>query len=254
MIEMSLEDPFFVVKEEVQKAVNNVQALYGRWQDLLDNPRTVGKDEYNWTTNELRNNLRSIEWDLEDLDETVGIVEANPRKFNIDVMEVNQRKQFIKQTRDNVNNIKEHMNSPAAKAKVENSSRDALLGKRNHDKPQDRYSRLDREIEKSNQSFITDQQQQQELMIQAQDEQLDMVGHSVGVLKTMGRKIGDEIEEQNLILDDFGHELEMTDSKLQQTVLKVEKVLRLSDDKRQTCVLVALIVIMIVVIILFVAL
>ena len=33
------------------------------------------------------------------------------------------------------------------------------------------------------------------------------------------------------ILDDFGHELEMTDSKLQQTVLKVEKVLRLSDGK-----------------------
>ena len=34
------------------------------------------------------------------------------------------------------------------------------------------------------------------------------------------------------ILDDFGHELEMTDSKLQQTVLKVEKVLRLSDGRR----------------------
>lgn len=108
----------------MQKAVNNVQTLYKRWQDLLDNPRTVGKDEYNWTTNELRNNVRSIEWDLEDLDETVGIVEANPRKFNIDVAEVNQRKQFIKQTRDGVNIIKEHMNSPAAKAKVENSSRE----------------------------------------------------------------------------------------------------------------------------------
>jgi len=108
----------------VQKAVNNVQTLYKRWQDLLDNPRTVGKDEYNWTTNELRNNVRSIEWDLEDLDETVGIVEANPRKFNIDIAEVNQRKQFIKQTRDGVNVIKEHMNSPAAKAKVENSSRE----------------------------------------------------------------------------------------------------------------------------------
>ena len=35
-------------------------------------------------------------------------------------------------------------------------------------------------------------------MIQAQDDQLDMVGHSVGVLKTMGKKIGDEIEEQNM--------------------------------------------------------
>ena len=114
----------YLFYREVQKAVNNVQTLYRRWQDLLDNPRTVGKDEYNWTTNELRNNLRSIEWDLEDLDETVGIVEANPRKFNIDISEVNQRKQFIKQTRDSVNNIKEHMNSPSAKAKVENSSRD----------------------------------------------------------------------------------------------------------------------------------
>lgn len=242
-----------ITLREVQKAVNNVQSLYMRWQALLDNPHTVGKDEYNWTANELRNNVRSIEWDLEDLDETVGIVEANPRKFNIDVTEVDQRKQFIKQTRDNVNLIKEHMNSPSAKAKVENSSREALLGKRN-DKPKDRYSRLDQEIENSNQAFIMDQQQQQELMIRAQDEQLDMVGHSVGVLKNMGKKIGDEIEDQNLLLDDFGHELEMTDSKLQQTVLKVEKVLRLSDDKRQTCVLVALIVIMIVVIILFVAL
>lgn len=90
----------------------------------MDNPHTVGKDEYNWTTNELRNNVRSIEWDLEDLDETVGVVEANPRKFNIGVPEVNQRKQFIKQTRDGVNIIKEHMNSPVAKAKVENSSRE----------------------------------------------------------------------------------------------------------------------------------
>ena len=34
--------------------------------------------------------------------------------------------------------------------------------------------------------------------MQSQDEQLEMVGHSVGVLKTMGRRIGDEIEEQNV--------------------------------------------------------
>ena len=38
----------------------------------------------------------------------------------------------------------------------------ALLGRRN-EKPKDRYSRLDQEIEKSNQTFIVDQQQQQEV-------------------------------------------------------------------------------------------
>ncbi|EDO43377.1 predicted protein [Nematostella vectensis] len=248
---MSLEDPFFVVRDEVQKAVTNVQGLYTRWQDLLNDPRTVGKDEYNWTTNELRNNIRSIEWDLEDLDETIGIVEANPRKFNMDPAELNTRKSFVKQTRDSINSIKDHMNSPVAKTKVENSSRDALMGGKNN-RPQDKYSRLDREIERSNQTFIDDQQQQQSLLMQQQDEQLEMVGHSVGVLKTMGRKIGDEVDEQNVMLDDFGHELEMTDSKLNQVVLKVEKVLRLSDDKRQCYVLVGLIVLMAIVIILFI--
>ena len=114
----------FFPYREVQKALNNVKSLYARWQELLNNPLTVGKDDHNWTTNELRNNLRSIEWDLEDLDETISIVEANPRKFSLDMAEVNQRKQFIKQTRETVNNIKEHMNSPAAKAKVENSTRE----------------------------------------------------------------------------------------------------------------------------------
>jgi len=34
----------------------------------------VNKEDFNWTTNELRNCLRSIEWDLEDLEETVYIL------------------------------------------------------------------------------------------------------------------------------------------------------------------------------------
>ena len=83
----------------------------------------MGKEEYNWTTNELRNSIRSIEWDLEDLDETIGIVESNPRKFSLDPSEVINRKQFVKQTRDLVARIKEELNSPSTKAKLESSSR-----------------------------------------------------------------------------------------------------------------------------------
>jgi len=248
-----MEDPFFVVREEVQKAVNNAQSLYKRWQELLNDASSVGKEEYNWTTNELRNSIRSIEWDLEDLDETIGIVESNPRKFSLDPSEVINRKQFVKQTRDLVARIKEELNSPSTKAKLESSSRQALMGNRNG-KPKDRYSRLDREIEKSNQGFIEDHQQSQQLLMNAQDDQLELVEASVGVLKTMGRRIGDEVDEQNLLLDDLGHEIDMTDSKLQQVMVKVEKVMRLTNDKRQNCVLFSLIIVMIIIVILFVAL
>ncbi|KAF6076024.1 hypothetical protein HJG60_018338 [Phyllostomus discolor] len=71
---MSMEDPFFVVKGEVQKAVNTAQGLFQRWTELLQDPSAATREEIDWTTNELRNNLRSIEWDLEDLDETINIL------------------------------------------------------------------------------------------------------------------------------------------------------------------------------------
>lgn len=59
---------------EVQKAVNTAQGLFQRWTELLQGPSAATREEIDWTTNELRNNLRSIEWDLEDLDETINIL------------------------------------------------------------------------------------------------------------------------------------------------------------------------------------
>lgn len=60
-------------RSEVQKAVNTARGLYQRWGELLQEGAAVGREELDWTTNELRNSLRSIEWDLEDLEETIDI-------------------------------------------------------------------------------------------------------------------------------------------------------------------------------------
>ncbi|KAH1176217.1 hypothetical protein KIL84_020951 [Mauremys mutica] len=71
---MALEDPFSAVRGEVQKAVNTARGLYERWCELLQETHVVSTEEFDWTTNELRNSLRSIEWDLEDLEETIDIL------------------------------------------------------------------------------------------------------------------------------------------------------------------------------------
>lgn len=55
---------------EVFKALNKTRGLYLRWRDLGD----AGGAETEWTTTELRNSLRSIEWDLEDLEDTINIL------------------------------------------------------------------------------------------------------------------------------------------------------------------------------------
>ncbi|XP_041912157.1 syntaxin-6 isoform X2 [Alosa sapidissima] len=165
---MSMEDPFFVVKGEVQKAVNTAQSLHQRWSELLQNPGSSSTEEVDWTTNELRNSLRSIEWDLEDLDETISIVESNPKKFNLDAVELGKRKAFITSTRQTVKDMKDYMASPMAQAMTEKKNRQTLVGGSGSQGPiwqpgDDKYTPLDRELHTANSQFIEEQQTQQQV-------------------------------------------------------------------------------------------
>ncbi|XP_066294904.1 syntaxin-6-like isoform X4 [Branchiostoma lanceolatum] len=244
----------FLRKElsEVQKAVQNATGLYQRWCELLEDPVSVSKEEYDWTSNELRNSLRSIEWDLEDLDETISIVESNPRKFKIDQQELGDRRAFISRTRQSVKEMKEHMASPSAKARIEGRNRQHLFN--GPSKRQDRYTKLDSEMENTNQKFIGETRQQQQLIVESQDDQLEMVSGSVGVLKNMSHQIGNELDEQAVMLDDLGHEIDSTQSRLDGVLKKIAKVSHMSNDKRQWTAIIVLLVIMFILIILFLTL
>ncbi|XP_053490183.1 syntaxin-6 isoform X2 [Ictalurus furcatus] len=232
---MSMEDPFFVVKGEVQKAVNTAQGLYQRWTELLQDPGSATKEEIDWTTNELRNSLRSIEWDLEDLDETISIVEANPRKFNLDSVELNKRKAFITSTRQTVKEMKDQMASPLAMSQSDKKSRKTLMGDGGSRGPiwqpgGDKYTRLDRELQSANSQLIEEQQTQQQFIAEQQDEQLELVSGTIGVLKNMSERIGQELDEQAVMLDDFGHEIDNTQSRLDNVMKKLAKVSHMTSD------------------------
>ncbi|GAB5583489.1 syntaxin-6 isoform X1 [Prionailurus iriomotensis] len=252
---MSMEDPFFVVKGEVQKAVNTAQGLFQRWTELLQDPSTATREEIDWTTNELRNNLRSIEWDLEDLDETI---------------------------RD----MKDHMSPSSVQALAERKNRQALLGDSGGQNwsagTTEKYVRLDRELQLANSHFIEEQQAQQQLIVEQQDEQLELVSGSIGVLKNMSQRIGGELEEQAVctldskivlaswsrfspwentgfsagvdMLDDFSHELESTQSRLDNVMKKLAKVSHMTSDRRQWCAIAVLFVVLLVVLVLLLVL
>lgn len=104
-----------LVHREVYKALIKTRGLFIRWQNLTDN-RIEGTSalEADWATTELRNSLRSIEWDLEDLEDTISIVEKNIQKFKVDVRELKARRDFISATRDEVKLMKEKLNESNA--------------------------------------------------------------------------------------------------------------------------------------------
>lgn len=81
-----MQDPFFAVKEEVEHSVTVVTQLHTKWEELRASKH--GGDEFEWTTSELLSGLRSIEWDLQDLEDTVSIVKGNRVKFQLDDADV----------------------------------------------------------------------------------------------------------------------------------------------------------------------
>ncbi|XP_012268524.1 syntaxin-6 isoform X2 [Athalia rosae] len=262
---MTLGDPFFVVKDEVCKALNKTRALYGRWTELQDGSSAtstpvvgglpVSREELEWTTTELRNALRSIEWDLEDLEDTICIVEKNPNKFKIDNKELTIRRNFIEKTREMVKIMKEKMNLSRGRDR-DHTARQPLLDNSPARVPvthgTTKYSKLENEMDSPNRQFLEDTLQQQDTMMHHQDEQLDMIGESIGTLKTVSRQINTELDEQAVMLDDFGNELEVTDSKLDATMKKMAKVLHMSNDRRQWVAIGVLTAILVFLIILFI--
>ena len=54
--------------------MDRTRGLYRRWSEVRREGVTFSKDEPQKTLTELRNSPRSIEWDLEDLEETIGLM------------------------------------------------------------------------------------------------------------------------------------------------------------------------------------
>ncbi|KAF3423841.1 hypothetical protein E2986_11201 [Frieseomelitta varia] len=194
---------------EVCKALNKNRGLYGRWTELQDVVVTSST-----------------------VSGGIPISQKNPTKFKIDNKELTVQRSFIEQTREEVKIMKDKMNLSRGRDR-DNTARQPLLDNSparvpvNHGTT--KYSKLENEIDSPNRQFLSDTLQQQNDMMRQQDEQLDMIGESIGTLKTVSRQINTELDEQAVMLDEFGNELEVTDSKLDATMKKMAKVLHMSN-------------------------
>ena len=63
---------------EVRQSLTSAQQQYSQWSMLLDSD--VDPDKVQSIGSELKNLIKSIEWDLEDLDQTISILcHSNPQ-------------------------------------------------------------------------------------------------------------------------------------------------------------------------------
>nr|CAD7258134.1 unnamed protein product [Timema shepardi] len=146
------------------------------------------------------------------------------KEFKIDNKELSSRKSFIDQTREEVKVMKDKMNISRGRDRDRTARQvgtawltGTVEGMKYFRQYYDRivmpllensparvptshgttkYSKLENELDSPNRQFLDDTLQQQNHMVRAQDEQLDMISDSVGTLKTVSRQIGSELDEQ----------------------------------------------------------
>eukprot|EP01136_Pigoraptor_vietnamica_P034342 Opistho-1_new@98192 len=251
-----MEDPFFEVRDDVQKSINSPKELYERWQELLNENTSAAKnEELDWVARELRTVLKTVELDLEDLDEVIKISETDPEKFDLTRSEIEDRKGFVNRARRTLSEIRDHMSHSGTRVKTQ--QRGELLGEAGGSKAgkkADKYARAAEESRRQNQAFIDDQKQQQQQIIQQQDHELEQISNTLGRVKDISLKIGDELDAQDQLIDDLDQHVDNTSSRLQQLIQKVEKVSRATSDGKQMCCIVVLLIVLIVIIVLIVEL
>jgi len=233
-----MEDPYFIVKADVERALVNLGRLHEKYLEVLGNE---GKDrspaEEKGVANpidirgDIKTALRDVQYDIEDIEETVRIVEANPKKFKITPTEIDARKRFISSSKEKLAVVELAVrNTKASNRRKEN--KDESKGSR-QSTGSAKYSKLESYRDEENDKFISGAMSEQQQLLHIQDEQIERVTTSIGALKSMSRQIGDELDHQNDALDDLQHEMDTTANRMDSVMKKLAKVTRLSDDKRQ---------------------
>ena len=64
----------FYLYREVNQAVEKCQELHRQWQRIISAELPTTHYDYDKICKDLQNNIRNVEWDLEDLEETINIL------------------------------------------------------------------------------------------------------------------------------------------------------------------------------------
>ena len=93
-------------------------------------------------------------------------------------------------------------------------------------------------------------QQEQENIINEQDEMLDVLNDRVKEIKFIAINIGDEFDEQNVLLDDMNNNMDNTNHILNNTNKRIDKIISLAKNK-YTCFIIILIIILVIIIMIY---
>eukprot|EP00262_Sarcandra_glabra_P008870 TRINITY_DN227_c0_g2_i1.p1 TRINITY_DN227_c0_g2~~TRINITY_DN227_c0_g2_i1.p1 ORF type:complete len:250 (-),score=47.61 TRINITY_DN227_c0_g2_i1:314-1063(-) len=239
----SAQDPFYIVKEEIQESIDKLQTTFHQWEQIESN---TGERVH--LTKELLTGCESIEWQVDELDKAIAVAARDPAWYGIDEAELEKRRRWTSTARNQVRTMriaveagKEQGNPVSASL---NGMRQDLMripsdhpyqgGRTNHYAAQD------------NDDFISSESDRQLLLMKRQDEELDELSASVERIGGVGLTIHEELVGQDKILEELSLEMDSTSNRLDFVQKKVALVMKKAGAKGQIMMIAFLVILFVV--------
>mmetsp|Transcript_2681 Transcript_2681/g.4594 ORF Transcript_2681/g.4594 Transcript_2681/m.4594 type:complete len:225 (+) Transcript_2681:237-911(+) len=220
---MARADPFYIIRGECTESLHEVQQKMSRFHGL-----TATNPERKEIAKQVETECTSILWQLNELTSAVDVAAENPARFNLTVEELSSRRRWIETTQRQVGGHKETLKTALATPAMP---------------PQENR------FAAANDKFLHGQQETQQLIMRGQDKQLDEIEQHVNRIGRMGRAIGDELGQQDIMITDLETDVDTTHSRLKATGKKMQDLIRKSGSNAQLGVIIFLIVTLVVLLI-----
>lgn len=229
-------DPYHAVQQEIQTSLQTAAQLRSSYLRIR-NMASEDSEELMWARNELKATLAALEADLEDLEESVKIVEStDARMFGLDDAEVQTRRQYVGHVRKEIESMRTELTASSLSIPRQRQTSDST----ERDKPGSPFS--DQYGDDHQAEWAREEQQ---MMIREQDNTMDSIAGTLNTLAQQASLMGQEIGQHNEMLDDLEQNVDKTDTKLSDAMRRLRKFLRDSEERGSGwCIVILILVLM----------
>lgn len=213
------QDPFYIVRQEIQDTVNELQSKMSRFHGL-----TAANPERKTIGNIVTDGCESLKWQVNELDAAVNRAAEQPQRFGLTPEEIASRRKWISSTRRQIEGMTDTIKTATAA----------------------RVNPAEEKLHKANEGFLQDEGGKQQLLLKHQDAQLEDIEAAVTRLGRVGLTIHEELASQGQMLDELGEDVDITHSRLRATQKKVLDVIKKSGTTTQLGLIVFLMIVLVV--------
>ncbi|KAH7817443.1 Syntaxin 6B [Monocercomonoides exilis] len=238
-------DPYYLTKGEIQRTISRLNDAHSRWKQLLADGNFEILDK---ATADLKESIHSFSDDLAYFGQTIDLTEAHSQKYGVSFEEIERRRTFYREVKDQIQAIEESINSSLSKQKMRQIQRNRLIPQ----EPQiSTKKRFEEEMTAFNQKYLEEETLQQEQIFRDQDNKLDILHEHAQTLHQVGLEIGNAVDDTTREIEEISENVEKQNRKLGVLNKAMDKIINTKDKKKWCLILFLVIVLIILIVILF---